>query len=102
MKTLCVGIISRKILRGARVIASGRNVEWVNQTILNGEADIYEFAELDEEDHKKMIKIVDPDEQERRRILEEMKKVADKSNTFMLKTPLLTYNVIQLIMEHMF
>ena len=64
IKTLCVGTISRKILRGSRVIASGRNVQWVNQTILHGEAELYELADLEEEDHNKMIEIVDPDEQE--------------------------------------
>ena len=46
------------------MIASGRNVQWVNQTILHGEAELYELADLEEEDHKKMIEIVEPDEQE--------------------------------------
>ena len=59
MKTLCVGILTKKILPGARVIATGRNTEAVNSDILENKAAMYELVAMDANDRGIMIDLME-------------------------------------------
>ena len=68
MKTLCVGILTQKILPGARVVATGRNTGAVNREILENKAAMYELVEMDDNDRVKLINLMEPDPKEGRLI----------------------------------
>jgi hypothetical protein len=55
IKTFCVGVLSQKILPGARVIGTGRNTSNVNQELLKNKAVMYELVEMDDSDRSAMI-----------------------------------------------
>ena len=61
MKTACLGILSKKILPGALVMATGRNTELVNKEVLEKKAHLCELVHLTEDDRKNLIAKMEQD-----------------------------------------
>ena len=99
MRTACVGILSKIILPGAKVFATGRNTELVNNDILAGLASVKELVELSVSDRENLIEMMEMDVAERLRIQEELERVSLSGNNYFLRTPLMTRVIIQLIVK---
>ena len=99
MKTLCVGILTQKILPGAQVVATGRNTRAVNSDILKNKAAMYELVAMDENDRGKMIDLMEQDPREKQRIRTELSRVSTSANAAFLQRPLMIKSIIELIVE---
>ena len=99
MRTLCAGILSKTILPGAKVLATGRSTEVINRDILEGKALLYEFVGLTDEDRTKLIDMMEQDKGEQERIQKELDRVATDNNEFFMKTPLMVRMIITLIID---
>ena len=99
MKTTCVGILDKTIFKGAKVLATGRNIELINKEILRDQAKMWELMPLTKSDREQMVEMMEPDSTERKRIQDELERVSTVGNNLFLKTPLMTKTVIQLSIE---
>ena len=99
LRTACVGILSKKILCGARVLATGRNTKLINSEILKNKANMWELDSLTQGDRKNMIDKMETDPKERERIEQELDRISTSKNAFFLKNPLMTKTIIQLCIE---
>ena len=99
MRTLCAGILSKTILPGAKVLATGRSTEVINRDILEGKALLYEFVGLTDEDRTKLIDMMEQNKGEQERIQKELDRVATDNNEFFMKTPLMVRMIITLIID---
>ena len=99
MKTLCVGVLSKKILSGAKVLATGRNTDHVNKELLGGEAIQLEFVDLKDEDLANLIKLMEGNKDEQIRIQTELERVSSEHNEFFMKTPMMMRMIVTLIIE---
>ena len=99
MKTTCVGILDKVIFTGAKVFATGRNIELINTEILKDQAKMWELMPLTKSDREQMVEMMEPDSGERKRIQEELERVSTVGNNLFLMTPLMTKTVIELSIE---
>ena len=99
MRTLCAGILSKTILPGAKVLATGRSTEVINRDVLEGRALLYEFVDLTDKDRTKLIAMMEQDKGEKERIQKEIDRVATDNNEFFMKTPLMVRMIITLIID---
>ena len=99
IKTFCVGVLTQKILPGARVIATGRNTRNINQEILKNQALMYEIVEMDETDRGAMVEQMEQNPVERERIRTDLARLSTAANADFLQRPLLIKAIIQLIIE---
>ena len=94
--TLCAGILARKILPGAKVLATGRSTEIINKEVMNGEGRSFDLVTLEEEDREKLVSMMVKDPNTRTMIIMKLKKIAVGGNDLFLRTPLMTRCIIQL------
>eukprot|EP00092_Neocalanus_flemingeri_P015041 GFUD01016245.1.p1 GENE.GFUD01016245.1~~GFUD01016245.1.p1 ORF type:complete len:913 (+),score=201.86 GFUD01016245.1:85-2823(+) len=99
IRTTCVGIMTQKILPGAFILATGRITEMVNQQVLEEKAMLYELLDLTQEDRQELVVMMEEDPNERNRINNELDRVATAGNELFLKTPLMTKNIIELVIN---
>ena len=99
IKTACAGILAQKILPGARVLATGRNTEIINKEVLENKAVLYGLVHLTDDDRKKMVDMMELEPEERKRIQKELDRIATAGNEHFLQRPLMTKQIIQLIIE---
>ena len=82
--TMIVGLLTKQILPDATVLAFSRSGEFFNKEFLNGESSMFSIVELTEEDIEKMIGEVIEDPEQRRSILEQIRKIDWKLQTQIL------------------
>ena len=99
IKVLCSGILAKKILPGALVLATGRNTDMINAAILENNGNQYSLVDLTEVDREDLVAMMEMDIAERGRINEELKRVATVGNEYFLHTPLMTKNIIELVVK---
>ena len=99
IKTACLGILTKKILPGAKVLATGRNTGLVNKEVLEKESNLYALVDLTKADRTSLVEKMEQDKQERSRIEGELERVAIEGNVYFLKTPLMLRNIIRLVIK---
>ena len=97
IKTTCLGLLSQKILPGAKILATGRDTDYINRDLLKSNADTYQIVDLNEEDRTMLVQKLEPDSQRRVEIFSELKRISTVASEHFLKTPFMTRNVIKLI-----
>ena len=99
MRTTCAGILAQKIFPGARVLATGRTTNLINEQILEGKASLFDLEPLTVADRDTMVEKLEGNTGERERIQQELNRISTKSSEVFFKTPLSIKNVIELIQE---
>ena len=99
IKTACIGILSKIILPGANVFATGRNTALVNQDVLENNASMWDLVKLTQKDREQFVVMMEPDPFNQKRIHDELARVSIAGNDYFLTTPLMTKTIIQLIIE---
>ena len=99
MKTTCAGILSKNILSGAKVLATGRNTEIVNTETLGQMSSMWALEDLTNSDRERLIQLMESNPMERKLIEKELNRIDVAGNDYFLKTPLMTKIVIQLCSE---
>ena len=89
LKTACVGILAKKIFPGARVLATGRTTNLINDKLLEKKALLYDLVPFNEADRDVMVEKMEDSAPERIRIQEELQRISTKSNDVFFKTPLM-------------
>ena len=99
IKTACAGILTQKIFPGARVLATGRTTNLINEQLFKGGALLYDLVSFNEADREVMVEMMLEDTSERERVEQELQRISTKSNEVFFKSPLMLKNIIQLIIE---
>ena len=99
LRTVCAGILSQKIFPGARILATGRVINLINEHLLGGKANLYYLVPFNEDDRDAMVEQMEVDDEERVRVNEELQRISTKSNEVFFKSPLMLKSVIQLVIE---
>ena len=94
--TTCTSILTKRILPGAKVLATGRNTKLVNTEILEGKGSMHELIGLTKADRENLVHMMEPDPSERQRIQNELDRLSVAGNEYFMKTPLMTKIIIQL------
>ena len=68
LRTACAGILAQKILPGARVIATGRTTNLLNQQLLRGTASLFDLEPMSRADRDAMVEKLELNVSERGRI----------------------------------
>ena len=99
IRTACAGILAQKIFPGARVLATGRTTNIIDDQILEGKASLFDLEPFTLADRDAMVEQLEDNVEERERIQEELRRISTKSNEVFFMTPLSMKNVIELIQE---
>ena len=99
IRTACAGILAQKIFPGARVLATGRTTNIINEQILEGKASLFDLEPFTLADRDTMVEKLEDNVGERERIHQELKRISTKSSEVFFMTPLSMKNVIELIQE---
>ena len=98
-RTACAGILTQKVFPGAIVLATGRTTNLINESILEGNAFLYDLEPFSEADRDVMVEKMEDNIGERTRIQQELQRISTKNNEVYFKTPLMLKNIIQLVIE---
>jgi hypothetical protein len=99
IRAACKGLLSQTIFKGAHILATGRNTEMINMEKLDKKARLYHIADMTEKDQKTLTEMMQKNPDERNRILKEIPRIDSFGNEHFLSTPLMTKNIITLIMN---
>ena len=99
LKTAFAGILTQKIFPGARVLATGRIVNVINDQILAKKGLLYDLVPFNELDREAMVEKMEDSYSEKTRVLQELQRISTKSNEVFFKSPLMLKNIIQLVIE---
>ena len=97
IKTLCLALLSKVILPGAKILATGRNTEYINRQFLDNNADTYQIIDHSKDDRTKLVELLEKDEQRQIKIFTDLEKISTVASEHFLRTPFMTRNVIKLV-----
>ena len=97
IKTTCLGLLSKKILPGAKILATGRNTEYINSDLLDNNADTFQIVDLSTDDRTMLVRMLEKNYQRRKKIINDLEKISTMASEHFLRTPFMTRNVIKLI-----
>ena len=75
IRTACAGILTQKIFPGAKVLATGRTTNLINESILEGKALLYDLVPFTEADRDVMVEKMEDNIGERTRIQQELQRI---------------------------
>ena len=96
LNTLCAGLLTQKILAGAKILATGRSFGAVIQELTNHQAEVFMFSIMEERDRENLVKMMVTDPSFQEYLLKTVAAIALRGNHYTSQTPLMTRSIINL------